>query len=415
MSVDEQIRTMRSQAVATINASSSGMQALQGAMILRAGGRLDHPAYRTPQALAIGLPDWLRQDIDAPERQRTMEAAHRYSDMSLIDFARETLRLSGRQPGANRSATLAAAFSGSSFSNIFTTSVNARVLASYVEATDTTDGWTTPTEVDNFKLQERPRVGVGSGLTKLPRGGSADHASYADSVESYRIARYAKQFQVDEQDILDDSVGALRDTPQRIGQAAARLRPDLVYSILLANPTLNATSRALFNTTDANLGSSSALAAATLRAGVAAFLLVTENNVPLNLTATHLIVPPTLKHQAIELVVSSQIIITGSTPTERGNYNAIQEERLTVVSDARLENGTTDPSSGTSYSGSSSTWFLASTQAHTIEVAYLRGTGRAPVVRTWQLDRGQYGVAWDVCLDIGAKALDWRGLRKTTA
>lgn len=393
------------------------VQALQGAMILRAGGRLDHRAYATPQARFLNLPDWIRAGINDATRNRIMDAAHQFADMSAVDLARECLRIEGRALPHNRSEMIRAAFSSATLTNVFTTNVNAVLLSSYMESGDTTESWTTTTDVADFKMQERPRVDVGPGLSKLPRGAEADHAEYADSAESYSIARYAKQFVVDEQDIIDDRLGAMSDIPQRFGTAAARLRPDLVYSILLGNPTLAATARALFNTTDGNLGSSSALAAGTLKAAIAAVQNIRENSVNLNLVPTHLIVPPSLRFTAKELVSSAEIIIAGTagSVTERGVRNVIADENLTVVSDSRLENGVTDPDSGTTHSGSATSWYLASTLAHTIEVAYLRGTGRAPRVRSGQLDRGQYGMWWDVILDIGAKALDWKGLRKTTA
>jgi hypothetical protein len=397
---------------------SCTLQALQGALLVRAGLALDNKAFtNSVQAIALKLPQWLRAGINDSNRNQIMEAAHKYSDMSAVDICREALRLEGKSIPTNRSEMIQAAFSGSNLANIFTTNVNAILLASYLEAPDTTMSWTKEAEVADFKTQERIRVEVGDGLSKLPRGGTADDASFADALESYKIARYAKRFQIDEQDIIDDMLGAISDTPLRLGQAAARLRPDLVYSILLSNPTLTATGRALFNTTDGNLGSSSALSAATLKSAIAAINKIQENGANLNLTATHLIVPPALRFVAKELIASTAIVIAGTagSVTERGTANTLADENLQLVSDARLENGVVDPATETSNAGSSTTWYLASVMAHTIEVGYLRGTGKAPQVRSFTLDRGQYGIGWDVKMDIGAKALDWKGLRKTTA
>jgi hypothetical protein len=53
--------------------------------------------------------------------------------------------------------------------------------------------------------------------------------------------------------------------------------------------------------------------------------------------------------------------------------------------------------------------------AHTIEVAYVRATGRTPRVTPFTLTEGRFGMGWTVVLDVGAKAMDWKGLRKTTA
>lgn len=391
------------------------IQALQGAMILRAGGRLDHRGYATPQALGMGLPGWLRANLNADQRQQAMEAAHRYRDWNMVDVCRECCRLDGRTIAASRSEMIRAAVSGTTFRNVFTTNVNARLLETYLEAGDTTATWTRETDVANFKTQERFGLTKGPNLTKHARGSEANHRSRSDKAETYKIYRYSAQFVVDEQDIIDDDFGAFNDEPVDMGNASARVRPDLVYAILLANPTLAQTARALFNTTDGNLGSGSALASATLRAAIAAMMIVQENGVNLNIKPTHLLVPAGQRHLAMELIGSIALAFAGSTNVERGTMNPLAQEGLQFVSDGRLDNGVTDPDSGTFYAGSGTTWYLASNQVQTIEVAYLQGTGRAPSAEPFQLPGGTWGMGWKIKIDVGAKAIDWRGLRKTTA
>lgn len=394
------------------------LEALQAAAILRAGGKLDHKSYGTMEAVGAKLPAFLRAGINDAGRNAVMEKAHRFSQLSLVDICRAAVQLDGRDVPHDRHELIKAAFSGGTLTSIFTTSVNAMMLAGYLETGDTTLGWTRTTDVSDFKTQERIRLEtLGGTMKKLPRGGEADHATRGDKLESYKISRFAEQFVVDEQDIIDDSMNALATMPSDMAAKCARLRPDLVYGIILANPTLNATSRGLFNATDGNLGSSSALASGTLKAAIAAIGLLRENSVNLNLVPTHLIVPWSLKWTAKELVNSTQIIIAGTagSVTERGATNTLADENLQIVVEARLENGVVHPDTGTTHGGSATTWYMAAAAANTIEVAYLRGTGRAPQVRSKVLDGGMYGVQFDVCLDIGAAPMDWRGLRKTTA
>jgi hypothetical protein len=392
-------------------------QALQGALILRANGRLDHPSYQTPLALAMNLPGWLRAPIDAANRQRTMEAAWQYRDLSLVDLCRESCRIDGRAVPASRSDAIRAAFSGGTLADIFTTNINAVMLATYSDAPDTTSPWTRTVDVADFKLNDRPRLGKGGALKRLPRGGTAEHTTRDAAAESYKIARFSRQFVVDEQDVIDDSMGAFADIPVEMGNAAQRLRPDLVYAILLANANLTATARALFNATDGNLLTGAALASATLKAAIKTIMLFRENGVNLSLLPTHLLVPPSLLHLARELINSATIIIAGTagSVTERGTINSINADNLFPIADARLENGVTHPNTDIVYAGSASTWFLISAIAHTIEVAYLRGSGRAPQLRSKILDSGQYGIQWDCALDIGGAAMDWRGVVKNTA
>lgn len=392
-------------------------EALAGALILRQGGQLDNRHYASLQGRALA-PEWLRRPLNDDRRNQLMENAWRYRDYSLVDLCREAVRIDGRDVPHSRKELIASAVSGSALTNIFTDSVNAMVLASYMESGDTTMGWTRSADVGDYKTQERPRVNVGGGLQKRPRGHSAQHHDYADVLESYKIASYAGQFVVDSMDIIDDRFGALDESPDRLGEAAGWLRPDLVYSILLANANLDATSTALFHadqdqgTGNGNLDTGSALSETTLRTGVSRMLLFQENSRNLNIRPTHLLVPPTLLWTARELVESTNIVYGADDETARGSKNVLQAVAIPVA-DARLENGVTDPNTGTVHAGANNDWYLASTMAHTIEVGYLRGTGRAPQVRSWTYNsEGKYGVGWDIELSIGAKALDWRGLYK---
>ncbi|MBA2626730.1 MAG: S49 family peptidase [Gemmatimonadales bacterium] len=386
------------------------LEALQGAMLVRFGGRLEHPAYQQQAAVALRLPAWMRTNINADQRQRAMEFAHRFSAMSPVDLCREACRLDGRDAPIHRLDLVQAALSGASLTNIFTTNVNAQMLVTYIETPDSTTGWTSSVDVADFKTQERIRLAKGGALKKLPRGVTADHTTRADSGESYRIARYATQFSVDEQDLIDDSLNALTDMPPEMGRAAQRLRPDLIYAILKANAALGADSIALFHSSHNNTDSSAALAADKLKAGITRVSVQTDNGVNLNLIPTHLIVPTTLSFTGDELLASAAIIIAGTagSVTERGTKNTIASRGLQLVTDSRLDNGVVDPATEVSYAGDTNDWFLAAGGGHTIEVGYLRGTGRAPQVRPYMLDKGQFGIGWDVKHDLGAKAMDYR-------
>ena len=390
------------------------LQALQGGMLLRANLALDHDAFKTPQAVAMNVPRWLRAGINDDNRQQAMEAAHRISDMSMLTLCQEACRIDGVDAPSNRTALIEAAFSGGALANIFTTNINTVVLATYMETGDTTGGWTRERDVSDFKTNERPRMLKGPSLARLPTGGTADHTDRSDILESYKIARYARQFVVDDQDVINDRFDALADTPVEMGLAAARLRPDLVYSIVLANANLS-DGTALFHADHNNLNTSAALASSTLITAVGTVELQQESSVNLNLRASHLIVPSELKHTGAELIQSSTILVHGNTDTVRGSENTIKSiENLGLVSDSRLSNGVTDPTDDTVRSGSGTTWFLVSKMGHTIEVGFLRGTGRAPSIRSFTLDRGQFGIGWDIKMDIGAKALDHLAMVKNT-
>ena len=375
--------------------------------------------------VALGIPKWLRAGVNAEQRQRAMEAAWEFRDMSLVDMCRAACRIDGKEPtDKGHSGFIRAAVSGGSLADIFSTNIYAVMIDKLAEAGDTTQGWTREADAANFMTMDRIRLLKGSKLTRHARGGEADNATRSDLIESYKIARYSQQFSVDEQDIIDDRFQALKDIPDEMALACQRLRPDLVYSILMANGTLNATGVALFSASQpgsqSNLTSlSGSLSQATLQAAMAAMFNFLEGTTGLNIYPTHILVPMGLVGTAFNLL-QGQNIAAGAGTTNSGDINpmyAIQSKfgTIEVVTDQRLTNGVVDPTTDTSYSGSATTWRLVSNKVPTIEVAYLRGSGRAPQVRQFQLDKGKWGMGWDVNLDIGAKALEWRGFFESRA
>ncbi len=387
------------------------VRALSAAMVMRSGcDVVDSTASETVQA----------------EQARSAEMGDPYRDMSMIDICREAIRLDGgRVPvvrqdiamEALRPTTRAAASSGSTLAYIFTSSVNAMLLKSYVEAGDTTAGLTRDVDVPDFKTNERMRMGQGGDLARLPRGQEASHAKYADTQEEYKIARFAKKFVVDDQDLIDDRFDVLTASPMQFGRAAARLRPQHFYNIILANAALGADSVALMHATHSNLNTSTALSAANIQAVIVAMAKQTEDNLTLNLRPKYLLVPQDLSFNADIYLHSAERIVAAATYGE-GTLNPLRNENIVTVSDNRLGvAGVTDPLTNTARAGSATTWYmLADPQdAPVIEIGYLRGTGRAPQVRSFVLSEGKWGIGWDVKMDIGAKALDYRGIQKSTA
>lgn len=432
----EFVKRQRSQAPAGHSHSGTPgdmLQAIQCGMLMRAGVDLGHRSFGTQTALALGLPAWLRAGINAENKQKALEAGWKFRDYSMVDLCKAAAGIDGGRSefldGSNK-GFVRAAVSGGSLTEIFTTNMNALMLQKLDEAPDSTQGWTRETDAANFQLMERIRLVKGGNLTKHTRGGTADHATRDSQAESYRIARYSQQFAIDEQDIIDDHFQALKDMPDEMALACGRLRPDLVYYVLMSNPTLTASGAALFSASQpagitggsaqSNLATGAALAADKLQAAMAAMFNFRENGVGLNLHPTHILVPMVLWGTAANLLYGQTIVATGSTDLTLGDASAIAEiqkkfGRIEIVSDQRLTNGVVDPNTGSAASGSSTTWRLVSNRVPTIEVAYLRGSGRAPQVRPYALDKGQWGIGWDVNLDIGAAALEWRGMYEARA
>lgn len=369
-----------------------------------------------------------RREPTASDRLTAQDAeqGQRLQRMSAVDLVRQCVLMdTGRLHWDIGEALEAAraAPSGGTLAYVFSTSVYAKLLEGWGEVPDTTT-WCDEEDVANFLTQEDITFSANSKLKQLPRGDTAKDATVSDARETYKIGRYARKWVVDEQDILDDRLGAIMRMPQEMGNAARRLRPDLVYALLLANAAL-ADTGALFNSTavtttggHANL-TTAVLGATGLKASILAMGAYREaDGTVLNIKPRFLIVPSALQWTAKELLTSTAQAYTAAaaaaTPSLYYPINVLAGEGLTLVVDDRIgAAGVTDPTTDTARTGLDTNWFLSAGGPRTVRVAYRRGTNRQPQLRSFTLDKGQWGIGWDVNMDIGAKALDYRGMHKS--
>jgi len=351
--------------------------------------------------------------------ERDADFGDEFRQLSAVDLMRECVRLDGGRAPRDPEDAIREAVSGTSFDRVFTTNIYAELIAGWEEEGDTT-GWCQEEDVPNFLEQEDITLDAQAGLDKHAKGGTAKHATAEDNYETYKMHRFSKQFVVDEMDIINDRLGALLTMPRELGMAARRVRPDIVYAVLLANGTLTATGGALFNSTaettsggHANLGST-VLGSSGLKAAITAMMgrrIGTGRNAKvINIRPRFLIVPPDLKFTAEELTTSARLFYTGDTDAIFPDVNVLSSQGLMVVTEARIDaTGVTDPISGTAYTGSATNYFLAASR-RTVKVLRRRGTGGVPQLRRRELQAGQWGLAWDIKHDVGAAAVDYRGL-----
>jgi len=377
-----------------------------------------------------------RQGLPGPRDRLTKQDAdrgHELRALSAPELVRECIRIdTGRTPRTlddSLETLRSASTSGGTLSYVFGTNIYARLIAGWETIGDTTAGWCDEEDVANFLEQEDISVEGQARLERLPRGDTAKHATISDSHETYKIARYAKQFVVDEQDIIDDRLGAIMRMPEEMGEAARQHRPDMVYSLMLQNPNLVADSGAVFNATavttsggHANLGTA-ALASAALKTAITAMVHQRKGRTAddpghaLTLRPRWLIVPAALEWTARELTASAALakLFADSSDPWYAQLNLLAQEGLRVVVDDRIGAiGVMDPRTKAVRTGLDTNWFLTAGGRKGVRVAYRRGTGRRPQMRRFTLDRGQWGLGWDINLDIGVAFLDYRPWYKST-
>ncbi len=278
--------------------------------------------------------------------------------------------------------------------------VNQAILTGFRETNDTTVGWARTTNLPNFLNAEIAAVDVAPRLEKIARGGVAPSVGFGVGGQGWRLARFGCQFQIDEQDMLDGRpINVYQIAMEEIGRAARRLLPDLVYSMLLTNSALD-DGTAIFNAGRSNSGTAT-LAQASLDAGLAAVanqLQSDREGDPVHAVhaARYLTVPPDLFGAGKRLARDMQ---TG-------------EGDIVVRSESRLGSaGVVNPTTDEIVAGSVTNWLLSSPsdQAAGVVVGALNGR-LEPQVREFVLDKGEFGLGFDVVLDLAATVVGPRSL-----
>lgn len=390
---------------ATSHDARCTIESLQAGVMLRAGRPVDQ-VLRANSAVA----GWMTRPVNDPERQRIMDNAQEFRDVSMLEQCSLALRATGHEvpSGRNSQAILRAAFATGAVTALFETSIGSMAIAAYQESQDFSQGWTTTTDQLNLEEATRVRMSAANDLTLHPESGTADAARPDATAEKVQVSRFSRQAPIDEIAFINDRFNLLRDIPLQFGQAAARLRPSLVASILLANANMR-DGVALFHSSHGNAITSSALSQANLRVARARLAVQKDGDANLNLQASHLITPQELADLAFQLTQSAVLFQDAG----QGGANPIRN--VTPLTESRLDTGMTHPVTGATLAGSLTTWYIVSKDGHTIEVQYLAGTGQVPIIVVEPLTGGQFGLNATVKHYVGAKALDWRSMVRATA
>lgn len=340
----------------------------------------------------------LRAGLDGTELEKTcgapaVEAADKAGrDMTLRDFVMAACRIDGREQAAFGNDAIRAAFSSQTLADALASTANARALKAFNAYPGIATRLCTEGDLADFKESDRYRVNAIGDLEKVAEGGEIKHGKLGADTAKNKLETYGRAFVITRQMIYNDSLGEFLKLPAALGTKAKRKIDELFFRRLLANPD------SLFSAAHKNYatGSASALAAATLAAGVAAFQKQTdaEGN-PIALDPKFLVVPPALYVTALQLVKAAQI---------QGTTNVLSAFGLEVVSAPYLSNA--------AYTGHSDTgWYLFADPAlcETFEIGYLNGR-RAPTVEQTSVDFDNLGLGFRVYFDLGVREQDFRGM-----
>ena len=268
-------------------------------------------------------------------------------------------------------------------------------------APDTTKGWALEVPASNFKESQLFIRHAGERFGVVPPGGQAEPGSLSFSQTGRKIARFARTLEIDEMEMINgQSLGPFLFDAAQFAVMASRVRPDLVYAVVLENAAMQYDSVALFHADHANLGTA-AMGTAGLSAGIAAIgnqVATGEDGKPVhhNNAAGILVVPP-------DLVEVARRTVRNTTLADGNDIVVRQESRLGAA-------GLVDPVTEQVRTGSTTNWLLAARTPVVPSIAVLALNGEfTPTVRKWAQQAGRWGLSFDISLDLAAVAIDHQG------
>jgi hypothetical protein len=340
--------------------------------------------------------------------------------LDLLDMARETLQAGGMNTrGMTREEIAAEALSKrsgyhgtSDFPTILGNIGNATLRRAYDAAPQTFRPFVREVTVPDFKVVSRVQLGEAPSLEKVNEHGEYKRGTLGEGSESYRIYSFGKIIGLTRQALINDQFHAFSRLPAAFGLQAAELESDLVWAQLLGNPLMGdgtalcALSRKNLATSLTALTSPSAVAALSAGTTAMAKMRGLDGKTTLNIKPSFLVTGEEGR-PAAEVIVEQEL-----SPISPSMAVPRRVRDLKLIVEPRVDNGINRPDMGIAIAGAPEAWWLAVEPGwlDTIELAYLEGEKHLRLeART---DFNTDGVEFRASIDVGSKAIDWRGFYK---
>jgi phage major head subunit gpT-like protein len=350
-----------------------------------------------------------------PDRFKLEDVGREYRGMSVLDIAKTFLQARGvriTDMGRMEIAGLALGLtqrggmhSTSDFPLLLADVAHKSLRAEYDVAPQTFEPITRRGTVPDFRASNRVQIGDAPSLKPVSEHGEFTRGSMEEAREQVQAATYGRVFAITRQALVNDDLDAFSRVPTKFGRMAKNLESDLVWYQILKNANMS-DSNALFSVAHLNFAGAGDISVTQVAAAERAMMLQTglDGTTLINAVPKYLIVGPTKKTRAM------QFVSTTLQATTQANVNPYAGQ-LQVIVEPRLEAGITI---GTlSATGAAHAWYLAADKnvVDIVELVFLEGQS-GPVLESrvgFDID----GLEIKCRHDVGAKALDWRGVYKS--
>jgi len=317
------------------------------------------------------------------------------------------------------------ALTTSDFPLLFGDVLDRQVLASYKAVDPVWKAFVRMSTNRDFKVSKRFAVTGGDQyLARVTEKGEYLASERNEAEYELSVLKYGRQFDISWESLINDDLGALKDTPERFARAAVRTEHRLVTAMYAddtgTHGALNLYDNATAGPPDERNWVATALSIAALETGLermAAFVDV--NNEPIMNRAKFLVVPPALEMTARQILTSANkmwVSNAAGAPVAYPTNNVVAQMGLTLIVDPYL------PILDTTHGDTGWYLFADPRDIAAMEWAHLRGHER-PEICMKASDKVTIGggpigplsgdfatdnVLYRVRLVFGGCKLDWR-------
>jgi len=310
------------------------------------------------------------------------------------------------------------ALTTSDFPYLFGDVLDRQVLANYKATEPVWKKFTKLSTVADFRTAYRFAIAGGDGeLDEVPEKGEYQASPRTETRYELRVKKYGRQFDISWESLVNDDLGALKDTPERFAMAAVRTEHRITTSLYHHNVVMATAGRG-------NL-SVNPLTIANLETGLEWFAARTSpggDSIPGR--AKYLVVPPALEMTARQILTSANkmwVESAGGAATPYPTANVVANYGLELIIDPYI----TILGAAATPLSSVGSWFLFTDpkELAVLECAHLRGHERPEIVMKTSDKATMTGapvtpmdgdfatdnIFYRVRLVFGGTTLDWRG------
>jgi hypothetical protein len=261
------------------------------------------------------------------------------------------------------------ALTTSDFPYLFGDILDRQVLASYRAVDPVWKAFVKMSTVKDFKVSRRFAITGGDQyLAEVAEKGEYLASERTEGHYDLSVKKYGRQFDISWESLINDDLGALKDTPERFARAAVRTEHRITTGLYADNATLYQLAGGQANRVV------TALTIGSLEVGLQAMAgFLDANGEPIMNRAKFLVVPPALEMTARQILTSAtkMWLATTNVPATAVPYptnNVVSQMGLTLIIDPYLPVMDVTPSGNTG-------WYLFANPADiaALEVAHLLG------------------------------------------